>query len=258
MLFISQPTYTYNCYFSEMAYLYSMNAPKTLYRDHKFPGGEEAFRKALDSSTTLYIGNLSFFTTEEQIVELFSKCGEIKRVIMGLDRNKKTPCGFCFVELYTREDATDCVKYLSGTKLDDRVIRVDWDTGFTPSRQFGRGASGGQVRDEYRVDYDPGRGGYGRQVVVETDRERAMRTYEPITDIPTGALHNPPPSPTYNKRGRDADWGDQPSKRRRDYSRSPSPDRRDRGEGRDKDDRNGDRNPRFRGESGDNDEDDAP
>jgi nuclear cap-binding protein subunit 2 len=94
-----------------MAYLYSLNAPKTLYRDHKFPGGEEAFRRALELSTTLYVGNLSFFTTEEQIVELFSKCGEIKRVIMGLDRNKKTPCGFCFVELYTREDATDCVKY---------------------------------------------------------------------------------------------------------------------------------------------------
>eukprot|EP00026_Physarum_polycephalum_P016123 Phypoly_transcript_16966.p1 GENE.Phypoly_transcript_16966~~Phypoly_transcript_16966.p1 ORF type:complete len:264 (+),score=57.70 Phypoly_transcript_16966:52-792(+) len=244
-----------------MAYLYSLNAPKTLYRDHKFPGGEEAFRRALELSTTLYVGNLSFFTTEEQIVELFSKCGEIKRVIMGLDRNKKTPCGFCFVELYTREDATDCVKYLSGTKLDDRVIRVDWDTGFNPSRQFGRGASGGQVRDEYRTDYDPGRGGYGRQVLVETDRERAMRTYEPITEFPTGVLQHPP-SPGYNKRGRD-DWNEGPNKRRRDYpSRSPSPDRRGgEREGRGREEREereggeGGRNPRFRGESGDNDED---
>lgn len=39
-----------------------------------------------------------FFTTEEQIYELFSRVGEIKRIIMGLDRNLKTPCGFCFVE----------------------------------------------------------------------------------------------------------------------------------------------------------------
>jgi len=52
----------------------------------------------LATSTTLYVGNLSFFTTEEQIYEVFSKCGEIKRIIMGLDRNTKTPCGFCFVE----------------------------------------------------------------------------------------------------------------------------------------------------------------
>lgn len=40
----------------------------------------------------------SFFTTEEQIYELFSRVGDIKRIIMGLDRNQKTPCGFCFVE----------------------------------------------------------------------------------------------------------------------------------------------------------------
>jgi hypothetical protein len=45
------------------------------------------------------VGNLSFFTTEEQIFELFSKAALIKRIIMGLDRNSKTPCGFCFVEL---------------------------------------------------------------------------------------------------------------------------------------------------------------
>lgn len=235
-----------------MAHLYSMNQPKTLYRDHKFPGGEEAHRRALDLSTTLYVGNLSFFTTEEQIYELFSKAGEIKRIIMGLDRNKKTPCGFCFLEYYTREDAEDCVKYVNGTKLDDRVIRVDWDTGFTPARQFGRGASGGQVRDEYRTDYDPGRGGYGRQVLIETERERAMRVYEPITEIPTGQLAHTremPPSPTYGKRmredGKDDMGRDIPPKRRRESSRSPSPDK----------DR--ERNPRFRGETGDNEEDET-
>jgi hypothetical protein len=46
----------------------------------------------------MYIGNLSFYTTEEQIYELFSKCGDVKRIVMGLDKFKKTPCGFCFVE----------------------------------------------------------------------------------------------------------------------------------------------------------------
>lgn len=50
------------------------------------------------TSCTLYVGNLSFYTTEEQIFELFSKCGDVKRIIMGLDKFKKTPCGFCFVE----------------------------------------------------------------------------------------------------------------------------------------------------------------
>ena len=52
----------------------------------------------LKKSSTLYVGNLSYFTTEEQVYELFSRVGDIRRVIMGIDRYKKTPCGFCFVE----------------------------------------------------------------------------------------------------------------------------------------------------------------
>ena len=37
------------------------------------------------------------------------------------------------------------MRYVSGTKLDDRIIRTDWDMGFEEGRQFGRGKSGGQV-----------------------------------------------------------------------------------------------------------------
>jgi nuclear cap-binding protein subunit 2 len=104
----------------------------------------------------------SFYTTEEQIHELFSKyvnsgefiflalcvldnsmasygcrCGEIKRLVMGLDRFQKTPCGFCFVEYYTHQDALDCLKYIGGTKLDERIIRTDLDPGFQEGRQYG-------------------------------------------------------------------------------------------------------------------------
>ena len=58
----------------------------------------EEYQRNLETTSTLYVGNLSFYTTEDQIYELFSMCGEVKRVVMGLDRMKKTPCGFCFVE----------------------------------------------------------------------------------------------------------------------------------------------------------------
>ncbi|KAL2270419.1 hypothetical protein VTJ83DRAFT_2603 [Remersonia thermophila] len=131
----------------------------------------------LKNATTLYVGNLSFYTTEEQVYELFSKCGEIKRLIMGLDRFQKTPCGFCFVEYYTHQDALDCMKYIGGTKLDERIIRTDLDPGFTEGRQYGRGKSGGQVRDEYREDYDEGRGGLGRALQLARERERENRQY---------------------------------------------------------------------------------
>ena len=102
--------------------------------------------RLLHSTSTLYIGNLSFYTTEEQITELFSKCGDLKRVIMGLDKVKRvnhrptffvflktfvqTPCGFCFVEYYTRDSAANAMRWVNGTRLDDRIIRSDWDCGF--------------------------------------------------------------------------------------------------------------------------------
>jgi nuclear cap-binding protein subunit 2 len=71
--------------------------------------------------------------------------GEIKRVIMGINKQTHQQCGFCFVEYFTHEDACDARRFLNGTKLDDRIIRIDLDWGFTEGRQYGRGQLGGQV-----------------------------------------------------------------------------------------------------------------
>lgn len=38
------------------------------------------------------------------------------------------------------------MRFVNGTRLDDRIIRTDWDAGFKEGRQYGRGKSGGQVR----------------------------------------------------------------------------------------------------------------
>lgn len=76
-----------------------------------FQGSRNEQEKLLRGTSTLYIGNMSFYTTEEQLYELFSRTGDIRRVIMGLDKYKKTPCGFCFLEYYTREDAENCMRY---------------------------------------------------------------------------------------------------------------------------------------------------
>lgn len=64
----------------------------------------------------------------------------------------------------SHDQAVSCVNYINGTKLDDRMIRCELDGGFKEGRQFGRGNSGGQVRDDRRPagDYDPGRGGFGK------------------------------------------------------------------------------------------------
>ena len=69
-----------------------------VYVHYILQGNRSEQERLLLLSTTLYVGNLSYYTTEEQIHELFSKCGDVKRIIMGLDKVRKTPCGFCFVE----------------------------------------------------------------------------------------------------------------------------------------------------------------
>ena len=153
-----------------MARLFLDQEPLTQYKDRRFEGSLEEYLDRLRTSTTLYVGNVSFFTTEEQIHELFALCGPVKKIIMGLDKQKMTPCGFTFVEYHNRRDAELAVKHLNGTKLDDREIRIDFDWGFVDGRQFGRGRSGGQVRDEYRTNFDSGRGGYGQLLKLELER----------------------------------------------------------------------------------------
>ncbi|KAG7885509.1 hypothetical protein KL938_000541 [Ogataea parapolymorpha] len=111
------------------------------------------------SSSTVYIGKLSFDTTEEQLFELFSNCGTIVRIIMGLDKHKLTPTGFCFIIFDTPSGALNSIKYLNKTKVNGRSMEIDLDPGFEEGRQFGRGADGGQrqPQQQYGHRYEHGR-----------------------------------------------------------------------------------------------------
>ncbi|KAJ3037517.1 nuclear cap binding complex subunit [Rhizophlyctis rosea] len=232
----------------------ALGAPST-YRDQKYGGDSTSLSKALAASTTLYVGNLSFFTTEEQIYELFSKTGEIKRIIMGLDRNKHTPCGFCFVEYYHRQSALDCMSFINGTKLDERIIRTDIDPGFTAGRQYGRGKSGGQVRDEHREDYDAGRGGYGANAAMRQaeEEQREQDQYDRYAGdagghgaVPEGAEGD-----YYVGTGVRGGGGSAKKRGRRPDSQSPPPHDTPSKRARDTDRQN----PRFRGDRDGDDED---
>merc|ERR1712187_794999 len=84
------------------------------YKDLHFKGSKTDYESLLLTSRTLYIGNLSFYTSEEQIHELFCKVGYIEQIIIGLDINKKTPCGFCFVIYCNMDEVEYASKYLNG------------------------------------------------------------------------------------------------------------------------------------------------
>ncbi|CAM9808405.1 unnamed protein product [Phaeothamnion confervicola] len=140
-----------------MADLFDYEPPARIYWDRKSYTSLEEHVGALRGSKTVYVGNLSFYTTEAQIYELFSKVGDVARVIMGLDRHKSTPCGFCFVEYFSGGDATASINFVHGTTLDERVIKVELDPGFRQGRQYGRGNAGGQPREQIAdlFDYEP-------------------------------------------------------------------------------------------------------
>ncbi|KAL4200200.1 hypothetical protein AMTRI_Chr03g148560 [Amborella trichopoda] len=232
----------------ELISLFDDLSKLSAYKDRKFPGNQEEFEHALQVSTTVYVGNTSFYTTEEQVYELFARAGEIKKIIMGLDKNTKTPCGFCFVVYYSREDTEDSVKYISGTILDDRPIRVDFDWGFQEGRQWGRGRSGGQVSVEL--------GGYGKLVQRELEAQRQL------VDYGAGSLGSFQTAiPSYGRHGGDDHANshryhrDSGRKRHREDDR-PAPEISKRTSDRTSDqDSRLEKNPRFR-ESGDSDDDD--
>ena len=88
----------------------------------------------------------------------FALCFPCSRRTTGLHAQKRTPCGFCFVEYFRRESAVDAERFLDGATLDGRVLKLEMDPGFQEGRQYGRGQTGGQVRDEFRQEMDQDRG----------------------------------------------------------------------------------------------------
>ncbi|KAL0224097.1 hypothetical protein P9112_003487 [Eukaryota sp. TZLM1-RC] len=85
---------------------------------------KDEIESLLSASTTLYVGNLSIYTSEEQIHALFSRAGRIKRIIMGLNKKSLKPCGFCFVEYYTRASTEIATRYFNRTILNEREILI--------------------------------------------------------------------------------------------------------------------------------------
>jgi cold-inducible RNA-binding protein len=72
----------------------------------------------------LYVGNMSYDTTEDTLRALFASVGEVESVNIVTDRMSGRPRGFGFVEMATEEEAQAAISQLNGTTLDDRQINV--------------------------------------------------------------------------------------------------------------------------------------
>lgn len=125
------------------------------YFDTRTYSSKEEYQNALKNSTTLYIGNVNTKTREAQLYELFSRCGPVQRIIIGVNKTTLEPCGFAFVVYNAREDAMYAIKTLNGTRLNNQPIRTDLDPGFVEGRQYGRGKEGNQVRQDNQKPFAP-------------------------------------------------------------------------------------------------------
>jgi RNA recognition motif-containing protein len=96
----------------------------------------------------LYVGNLSYSTTEEDLREAFGKIGEVQSATLIIDQTNGRSKGFGFVEMGSDEDATKAISAMNGTMLFDRTITVNEARPKTDRGGFGgyggdRGGRGG-------------------------------------------------------------------------------------------------------------------
>jgi len=93
----------------------------------------------------LYVGNLSYSTTEDDLREAFAKIGEVQSATLIIDQTNGRSKGFGFVEMASDDDAAKAISSMNGTMLFDRTITVN-----EARPKTDRGGSGG---------YGGGRGG---------------------------------------------------------------------------------------------------
>lgn len=75
--------------------------------------------------TKIYVGNLSFNATEEELKTLFSECGTVTSVAIITDKFSGQSRGFGFVEMSTPEETQAAITKLNDYKMGDRALRVN-------------------------------------------------------------------------------------------------------------------------------------
>jgi RNA recognition motif-containing protein len=90
----------------------------------------------------LYVGNLSFSTTEDDLRNLFAQAGTVSSVALIMDRETGSSKGFGFIEMSTQLEAESAIKKFNGFSLGNREIKVNTAR---PKEESTRGG-GGQRR----------------------------------------------------------------------------------------------------------------
>src|SRR6059058_2385621 len=96
-------------------------------------------------STKLFVGNLSFNATENQLQDLFAAHGTVTEVDVIMDKFSGRPRGFGFVTMETKEGADAAIKAMHGKEVDGRALTVN-EARPREERSGGGGGGGGGYR----------------------------------------------------------------------------------------------------------------
>jgi RNA recognition motif-containing protein len=94
----------------------------------------------------IYIGNMSFDTTEDQLRQAFEGFGEVSTVNIIADKYSGKPRGFAFVEMSAKDEAAAAISGLNGQELNGRALNVDEAK---PRAQSGNRSGGNGYRSSY-------------------------------------------------------------------------------------------------------------
>ena len=120
-------------------------------------------------STKLYVGNLAFGTTSEQLQDLFAQAGTVQSANVVEDRETGRSRGFAFVEMSTNAEAAAAIDQFNGKEIDGRALKVNEAKprenrgGGGGGRNFGGGNRGGGYRGGNRGGNHGGGGGGHRE-----------------------------------------------------------------------------------------------
>jgi RNA recognition motif-containing protein len=95
----------------------------------------------------IYIGNMSFDTTEEQLRQAFEGFGQVSTVNIITDKYSGEPRGFAFVEMTSKDEAVAAIRGLNGQELNGRALNVNEAK---PRTESGNRGGSNRSRNMYR------------------------------------------------------------------------------------------------------------
>ena len=111
-------------------------------------------------SIKLYVGNLAFRTTSDDLQQLFSQAGTVESASVVEDRDTGRSRGFGFVEMATKEEGEAAIAQFNGKEIDGRALTVN-EARPREDRGGGGNRGGGGGRGGFGGGGGGGRGGYG-------------------------------------------------------------------------------------------------